>query len=46
MKIKEVLFALLVSVLAAAPAGAEKLSPDALIELDELPQGAPEGGNQ
>ena len=26
------------------PAGAEKLSPDALIELDELPQGAPEGG--
>ena len=28
------------------PAGAEKLSPDALIELDELPQGAPEGGNQ
>jgi hypothetical protein len=28
------------------PAGAEKLSPDALIELDELPQGMPEGGNQ
>jgi hypothetical protein len=28
------------------PAGAQKLSPDALIELDELPQGAPEGGNQ
>lgn len=28
------------------PAGAEKLSPDALIELDELPPGAPEGGNQ
>jgi len=28
------------------PAGAKKLSPDALIELDELPQGAPEGGNQ
>jgi len=30
----------------APPAGAQKLSPDALIELDELPQGAPEGGNQ
>lgn len=28
------------------PAGAEKLRPDALIGLDELPQGAPEGGNQ
>jgi hypothetical protein len=28
------------------PAGAKKLSPDALIELDELPQGLPEGGNQ
>jgi len=28
------------------PAGAKKLSPDALIELDELPPGAPEGGNQ
>lgn len=28
------------------PAGAEKLSPDALIELDELPPGASEGGNQ
>ncbi|MHB8788553.1 MAG: DUF2092 domain-containing protein [Desulfobulbaceae bacterium] len=28
------------------PAGAEKLSPDTLIELDELPPGAPEGGNQ
>lgn len=28
------------------PAGTEKLSPDALIELDELPQGAQEGGNQ
>ena len=28
------------------PAGAKKLSPDALIELDELPQGATEGGNQ
>lgn len=28
------------------PAGAEKLSPDALIELDELPQGAPAGGEQ
>ena len=28
------------------PAGAKKLSPDALIELDELPQGAPEGGKQ
>ena len=26
------------------PDGAEILSPDALIELDELPQGAPEGG--
>ena len=30
----------------APPADAEKLSPDALIELDELPQGAPIGGNQ
>jgi hypothetical protein len=28
------------------PAGAEKLSPEALIELDELPQGAEEGGKQ
>ena len=28
------------------PTGAKKLSPDALIELDELPQGAPEGGNR
>jgi len=28
------------------PAGAKKLSPDALIELDELPPGAQEGGNQ
>jgi hypothetical protein len=28
------------------PAGAKKLSPDALIELDELPQGAEEGGKQ
>ncbi len=28
------------------PAGAKKLSPDALIELDELPQGVEEGGNQ
>jgi hypothetical protein len=28
------------------PAGTEKLSPDALVELDELPQGAQEGGNQ
>ena len=28
----------------APPAGAEKLSPDALIALDELPQGIPEGG--
>jgi hypothetical protein len=27
------------------PAGAERLSPDALIELDELPPGAPEGGD-
>jgi len=26
------------------PAGAEKLAPDALAGLDELPQGAPEGG--
>jgi hypothetical protein len=28
------------------PPGAKKLSPDALIDLDELPQGAPEGGNE
>jgi hypothetical protein len=28
----------------AAPAGAQKLSADALIDLDELPQGAPIGG--
>ncbi len=28
------------------PAGAKKLSPDALIDLDELPQSAQEGGNQ
>nr|MBS0022414.1 DUF2092 domain-containing protein [Gammaproteobacteria bacterium] len=28
------------------PAGAEKLSPDALIGLDELPPGAPAGGKQ
>ena len=28
----------------APPAGAQKLSPDALIELDELPPGATEGG--
>jgi hypothetical protein len=28
------------------PAGAKKLSPNALIELDELPQGAKEGGNK
>ena len=28
------------------PAGAEKLSPDALIEFDELPPGAPAGGSQ
>jgi hypothetical protein len=28
------------------PAGTAKLSPDALIGLDELPQGAQEGGNQ
>jgi hypothetical protein len=30
----------------APPAGAEKLSPDALIALDELPESAPAGGNQ
>jgi len=30
----------------APPAGAQKLSPDALIELDELPPGAVEGGTQ
>jgi len=30
----------------APPAGAEKLNPNALIELDELPQGAPAGGKQ
>jgi hypothetical protein len=30
----------------APPAGAEKLSPDALIALDELPEGAPAGGTQ
>jgi hypothetical protein len=28
------------------PAGAQILDPNALIELDELPQGAPQGGNQ
>jgi hypothetical protein len=28
------------------PAGAGKLSPDALVTLDELPEGAPGGGNQ
>ncbi len=28
------------------PAGADKLGLDALIELDELPQGAPRGDNQ
>ncbi len=28
----------------AAPAGAQKLGADALIDLDELPQGAPSGG--
>jgi hypothetical protein len=28
------------------PAGAKKLSPNELIELDELPQGAKEGGNK
>jgi hypothetical protein len=27
------------------PAGAHKLEPDALVDLDELPQGAPTGGN-
>jgi hypothetical protein len=30
----------------ALPAGARKLGPDELIELDELPQGAPRGVNQ
>jgi len=30
----------------APPAGAEKLSPDALIKLDELPESAPTGGSQ
>jgi len=30
----------------APPAGAEKLSPDALVDLDELPQGAPIGEKQ
>ncbi len=30
----------------APPAGAELLRPDALIDLDELPQGLPTGGNQ
>ena len=30
----------------APPAGAQKLSPDALGDLDELPQGAPTGGNR
>jgi hypothetical protein len=30
----------------APPAGAQKLGPDALIDLDELPQGAPAGGTQ
>jgi len=28
------------------PAGAEQLGPDALIEFDELPQGAPAGGDR
>jgi hypothetical protein len=28
------------------PAGAEKLSPDALVGLDELPQSELKGGNQ
>jgi len=28
------------------PAGAKKIAPDALIELDELPQGAPSGAQQ
>jgi hypothetical protein len=28
------------------PAAATKISPDALIDLDELPQGAPRGGTQ
>ena len=30
----------------APPAGAQKLGPDALMNLDELPQGAPAGGTQ
>jgi hypothetical protein len=30
----------------APPPGAEKLSPDALIDLDELPHPAANGGNQ
>jgi len=30
----------------APPPGAEKIAPDALVELDELPQGAPPGGSQ
>ena len=28
------------------PSGAQKLGPEALIELDEIPQGAPAGGSQ
>jgi hypothetical protein len=35
---------LLAAIMAAAPAGAKKLAPDALIELDELPPAAAEGG--
>ena len=30
----------------APPAGAQKLAPDALVDLDELPQSAPAGGNE
>ena len=28
------------------PAGAKKLGPEALVEFDELPPGAPEGGSK
>jgi hypothetical protein len=30
----------------SVPAGAQKIEPDALVDLDELPQGAPAGANQ